>query len=168
MEESIGTNDLLGLKLLLCILDGPPKLRNKMQRNGSKELTSDTGLPYHPYHSFIAGFIGGYTIWGRYSSVNYQIVLYLISRVLAGLLTLGVESQLMKGKNSTSSTQSWLTFQKGYPYIAASVWGLVMVLFESYPQVLQSSLRRSMEEIYHNNQSWKHVLKLLGYYDNES
>ena len=142
-------------------------------------------MPQSPYHSFVAGLIGGYSVWGRYSSVNYQIVLYLTSRVLTGLVALGVENlrhshlfeYLFKGHSSatslsssslpshissnttTTTTQSsssssswlsWLTFERAYPLYAASIWGAVMVLFETYPHVLHPSLKISMDEVYRN------------------
>jgi len=127
------------------------------------------GKAQSPYHSFIAGLIGGYTVWGRYSSVNYQIVLYLTSRVIAALTTQGVQTIIQRlhpkhphtplpGSNSPSSIMietryystiaTWLTFENAYPWLAASVWGAIMVLFETYPESLQHSLKKSMEDIY--------------------
>ena len=47
--------------------------------------TAPAGHPERSDHALFAGAIGGYLIWGRYSSVNYQVVLYLASRVLVGL-----------------------------------------------------------------------------------
>jgi hypothetical protein len=41
------------------------------------------GYPERIYHSWIAGAIGGYFVWGRHSAVNHQILLYLSSRVLS-------------------------------------------------------------------------------------
>lgn len=35
-----------------------------------------------------------------------------------------------------------------YPAAAAAVWGVVMALFEECPDMLQPSLKNSMEEIY--------------------
>jgi hypothetical protein len=37
--------------------------------------------------SFVAGGVAGRLIFARYSAVNYQIVLYLLSRVAVGLVT---------------------------------------------------------------------------------
>lgn len=42
-----------------------------------------------------------------------------------------------------------------YPYKAAVVWSIVMVLFESNPDVLHPSLKKSMDEIYRLNISAK-------------
>ena len=100
------------------------------------------GLPDRHNHSLYAGAIGGYLVWGRYSGVNYQILLYLASRVLVGIAKkvqerLGGNAQL-RGKNEGSN----------YPLFSALVWGVVMLLFEESPQVLHPSLKKSMDEIY--------------------
>lgn len=36
-------------------------------------------------HSFLAGLVGGYMVFGENNNINNQIVLYLFSRVLVGL-----------------------------------------------------------------------------------
>ena len=96
------------------------------------------GLPERPYHALVAGAIGGYVIWGRYSGVNYQIVLYLASRVLVGL-----------GKHLHAYLpEGTVSFDQSYPLFAAVIWGLVMILFEECPDVLHPSLKKSMDEIY--------------------
>ena len=104
--------------------------------------SSRPGLPAQSYHAFLAGAVGGYVVWGRYSSINYQLVLYLVSRVLVGCIKLAREKGL--------PPFSWkaLAFQKTYPWAAAGIWGTVMMLFEEYPESLHRSLRRSMDEIY--------------------
>ena len=94
------------------------------------------GLPEHPIHSFVAGAVGGYLVWGRYSSVNYQILLYLSSRVALGVWK---RSQLRLPQ---------VVEPHSYPLFAALIWGTVMYLFEESPGVLHASLKRSMDEIY--------------------
>ena len=104
--------------------------------------TKEPGLPEHPYHAFLAGAAGGYIVWGRYSAVNYQLVLYLASRILVGCMKLASE------KGVPPFSWKRLTFTKTYPWAAAGVWGMVMMLFEEYPETLHPSLKRSMDEIY--------------------
>ena len=109
-------------------------------------LKRPAGQPDEPYHAFIAGALGGYVIWGRYSSLNYQLVLYLASRVVVACVQLarekGIPSFLpWKSINNTLSNNT-------YPCMAAGIWGAVMMLFESYPDTLHPSLRRSMDEVY--------------------
>ena len=131
-------------------------------------LPSPSGHPERPYHALIAGAIGGYCVWGQYSSVNYQIVLYLTSRVLTGV-TKRIWEHLHNNKSSTrrSSSDNWvdgtkkgpspssspssssiLQHPQTYKILAATVWGLVMILFEESPHVLHKSLKQSMDEIY--------------------
>lgn len=100
------------------------------------------GLPEQPHHAFLAGAIGGYIVWGRYSSLNYQLVLYLVSRILVGCF------KLAKQRGIPPFSWRKLTFTKTYPWAAAGIWGTVMVMFEECPEILHPSLRRSMEEIY--------------------
>jgi peroxisomal membrane protein 4 len=103
------------------------------------------GHPERPYHALVAGAVGGYFVWGRYSSVNHQIVLYLTSRVIVGLAKHTWEK--FRGVPH-HDTPSILNHPRTYPLLAASVWGLVMVLFEESPHVLHKSLKQSMDEIY--------------------
>jgi peroxisomal membrane protein 4 len=72
-------------------------------------------------------------VWGSSNSVNVQVNLYLLSRIIVAA-----------GKRF-----GW-TFEdsRKYPVFASIVWGVVMLLFEESPESLHSSLRNSMEEIY--------------------
>ena len=120
---------------------------------GRRLIPRPAGIPEKPQHAAIAGFIGGYTIWGNYSSINYQIVLYLTSRILTALVTLASE------KYKTIPPFCWKQIKRKngfYPYNAAIVWSIVMILFETNPEVLHPSLKRSMDEIYRMNlfKSW--------------
>ena len=102
----------------------------------NRSEASLSGRPERPYHSFVAGAIGGYFVWGRYSSLNYQILLYLSSRVLVAA-----------GKHMYRATG-----QQPHPELfrrlSAIIWGAVMILFEKYPELLHPSLKSSMDEIY--------------------
>jgi peroxisomal membrane protein 4 len=103
------------------------------------------GHPDRAYHSFVAGWIGGYCVWGDYSSINNQVLLYLISRIQVGLI-----KKVWEALHGTphSHPESALQHPYLYPMIAASAWGVVMALFEESPHVLHPSLRSSMDEIY--------------------
>lgn len=140
----------------------------------SKSCTSESILPGYPkykYHPFIAGAIGGYFVWGKeYSSVHYQILLYLVSRVLVGCLKVALIDQQNKRDDMAQVTprdrmflSSRLSFskalnclkkfvqEKGYTISSTVVWALVMSLFENASHSLHPSLRSSMEEIYHSS-----------------
>lgn len=117
-------------------VDGP-----HLQR-GRNLAPSAPGIAESTQHAAIAGAIGGYIIWGKYSSINYQIVLYLTSRILTGMVSLAREKSV--------PPFSWkiCNFDNVYPIKAAVVWGSVMALFETYPHVLHPSLKKSMDQVY--------------------
>jgi hypothetical protein len=126
-------------------------LRGKGRFLGSA-LSSSTfiGRPVRSWHAAIAGAAGGYYIWGGSKSrVNTQVLLYLLSRVLLG----GMKSAAKNGVKPFANFSE----DQVYPFFAAGVWSAVMYLFESDTQSLQTSLVRSMDEIYR----WKiHVENL--------
>lgn len=130
---------ILGRALVSLLVDGP------VHDPPPTALTAPPGHAEHAYHAFVAGALSGYYIWGRYSSVNYQIVLYLTSRVLVGL---------WKRLHQSSSLLSTQCPEDTYPWAAAVVWGLTMALFEESPDVLHPSLKSSMDEIYRSRLSW--------------
>lgn len=110
------------------------------------------GRPERLHHAFIAGAVGGYLIWGQYTSVNYQIVLYLVSRVLVAAVKrlVVVRREATTGESSNRST--WLSriihSNVSYRLVATAVWGIVMIIFEESPELLHPSLKASMDEIY--------------------
>lgn len=121
------------------LVDGPliPGVEPALVRATDHNGRSPPGHPERSHHALFAGAVGGYLVWGRYSSVNNQIVLYVASRVLAGLCKRHLHFRLPESLR-----------QRAYPLAAAVVWALVMLLFEEDPDVLHPSLRSSMEEIY--------------------
>ena len=105
----------------------------------SQLLRATNAPPGHPeriHHAFIAGGVGGYFVWGRYNSLNQQILLYLTSRVLVGLW------KRMRQQSSSDTRNS------NFSFLAALTWAFVMALFEESPDVLHPSLKKSMDEIY--------------------
>lgn len=117
------------------------------------------GYPATGRHALIAGAVGGYIVWGHYSPVNYQILLYLTSRILVGL-----------GQRFAAQTGMKVNPRALFRLGSAFFWGvstscvffqikkdctdlacgnqIVMFLFEDQPDVLHRSLERSMNEIY--------------------
>ena len=83
-------------------------------------------------------------IFGKKTGVSNQIVLYLFSRVIIGLLT------LLYTKIGEMGGSKWKWVEKGYGYylLAAVCWGVVMWLFEKDKRVLQPSLSHSMQFLY--------------------
>jgi peroxisomal membrane protein 4 len=141
-----------GRLLLRLIVDGPWALGG-----ATKTCTiTKAGHPERPYHSLVAGACGGYIVWGRYSKVNEQILLYLTSRVLVGIVqrlwehvhkSYGNVPQ-QKQNHHKHHSNSILNHPRTFSVLAAAVWGVVMVLFEDSPHVLHRSLKSSMDEIY--------------------
>ena len=129
----------LGRVILSTIVHGPFPGEDSLLRATTR---APPGHPERSHHALIAGAVGGYLVWGRYSSVNYQIVLYLTSRVLVGLW----KRFLARPGNKVSLLAR--SANRTYPFAAAAVWGVVMMLFEESPDVLHPSLKSSMDEIY--------------------
>lgn len=89
--------------------------------------------------SFVAGGLVGSLVWGRTrSAINYQVVLYLLSRITTGL----IHHQVNKGK---------LPDVPAFRPLAGFVWAVVMYLFTIDPDSLQGSLRSSMEFLYNDD-----------------
>lgn len=131
----------IGRWILRMIVNGP----SYNSSSSSSSLSTTPGIAESTQHAAIAGAIGGYMVWGKYSSINYQIVLYLTSRILTGLVSLAREKQVPPFR--------WklFHFRNVYPIQAAVVWGTVMALFETYPHVLHPSLKKSMDEVYRSD-----------------
>ena len=88
--------------------------------------------------SFIAGGVCGAVVWGRErTAINYQVVLYLLSRITTGI----VHHEVNKGN---------LPDRPAFKLLAALVWAFVMYLFTTDPDSLQGSLRSSMEFLYND------------------
>jgi peroxisomal membrane protein 4 len=142
----------------------PPIVENNNNDVGSMNSTRTqlAGYPLYPHHAWIAGAIGGYFVWGRYTSINYQIVLYLTSRVIVGLFQRYViQGRITKEKNLSNVQTKFGLISKYisdrmYSFGAATIWGIVMYLFEDSPEVLHPSLKGSMDEIY-RFRSWSSI-----------
>ncbi|KAK9761955.1 hypothetical protein K7432_012738 [Basidiobolus ranarum] len=101
------------------------------------------------HHSFVAGLLGGYLIFGDNNNVNNQIVLYLFSRIIIGLAKLTVKRQVIEEP------------QHSFPVFAAVVWGIVMWLFRHDRDTLQPSLQASMQYLYIDSNKWNSLKNLI-------
>ncbi|KAL3842191.1 hypothetical protein ACJMK2_020233 [Sinanodonta woodiana] len=104
------------------------------------------------YHPFLAAFLGGYLIFGKYNKVNEQINLYVFSRVLYGLAKMAVN-------------KGYIPKPKGdaFPWFAAFIWGIVLWQFEYEKPTLQDSLQSSMTYLYHDSDKWNSLKNFLIY-----
>lgn len=99
------------------------------------QLMNRMGIPKGPA-SFISGGIGGAIVWGRArTAINYQVVLYLLSRIVVGMVHHQVNNKTLPDKPA-------------FRPMAGLVWAIVMYLFTIDPTSLQGSLRSSMEFLY--------------------
>ena len=143
---------MLYLIFLTRAVDGPFPGEAMILRGAAPTGTTPTlqplpGHPERPHHALLAGAVGGYFGWGRYSSVNNQVVLYLASRVLVGLWKKHYEPHRLH------QILPLALRERSYSIAAAVAWGLVMLLFEESPDVLHPSLKSSMNEIYRFRQT---------------
>ncbi|PJF18614.1 hypothetical protein PSACC_01576 [Paramicrosporidium saccamoebae] len=109
------------------------------------------------WHSFLAGCIGG----GLIFSADNSIVLYLLSRVLTGLVKLGYERITTPNPHQLSYGGTKIPSQHGFAIEATLVWGFVMYLFRHHRHTLQSSLQSSMQYLYNDSDHWKDIWTLL-------
>lgn len=114
---------------------------------GLKVAHGNIGLPAQGWHAALAGGVGGYLVWSKYSSVNYQIVMYLLSRIIISFFR----------KMAKDGIYPWnkCAFDQVYPILAVSVWASVMYLYEEAPSTLHGSLKKSMDFLYHDSNTWE-------------
>jgi hypothetical protein len=107
---------------------------------------------------FIAGLLGGYVVFGRSrSSISQQIVIYVFARVALGLAKLAVKPRVSGTGNGTvaAGKGGWDVFGDAkiretvtlhaWPVFASLSWAMVMYLFKWHPDVVQPSMRSSMQ-----------------------
>lgn len=100
---------------------------------------------------FVAAFIGGFLIFGRENKINEQINLYLLARVVYGLI------KLLSHKGFLPKSGSKISF----PLFGAFVWGIAVWMFESNQWALQSSLQASMTYLYRDSNHWRSLKDFL-------
>jgi hypothetical protein len=121
--------------------------------------TSPTQKERH-YDSFLAGLLGGYTVFGRtiHNSVSQQIVIYVAARVCLALAKLAVQPRHAGGVRvegaGIQGGGGWdlikneelrrAMMRNGWPVFASLSWAMVMYIFRWHPESVQSSLRSSM------------------------
>ena len=111
------------------------------------KLNVPMGQPVTQLDSLLAAGLVGHFVWGRYSSVNFQIVLYLLSRIVIALPRVAAKLDWPYFKE--------YDFDTVYPYLASGVWGVVLWLYEFHPECIQPSLFGSMKFLYEDSNHWK-------------
>lgn len=117
--------------------------------NGGKEGHFDT---------FVAGLVGGYTVFGRdiQNPVSQQIVIYVFARVALAVAKLAVQP---RGEGKVAGSGGGLglvgneemraaVLKNAWPVFASLSWACVMYMFRWHPETVQPSLRSSMNYMY--------------------
>lgn len=106
--------------------------------------TSPTGKEA-AVHTFLAGLVGGYTVFGRgiQSSVNQQIVIYVFARAMLALAKLTVQ----EGRGMSQDVRTKVT-RNAWPAFASLSWGIIMWTYRWHPETIQPSLKSSMKYMY--------------------
>ncbi|RKP14022.1 peroxisomal membrane protein 4 [Piptocephalis cylindrospora] len=111
-----------------------------------KHLAGDKEMSFH---SFLAGLIGGYLVFGDDNGINQQMILYLFSRVMVALVKIPVKHGVLPKPKASFSI------------FAALTWAAVMWLFRHERDTLQPSLQASMQYLYLDSNHWKGLRTLL-------
>uniref|UniRef100_H2ZAT1 Peroxisomal membrane protein 4 n=1 Tax=Ciona savignyi TaxID=51511 RepID=H2ZAT1_CIOSA len=101
--------------------------------------------------TFLSLFSKFYSIF-----VSKQINMYLLSRIIFGLCRLGAERGCLPSEENMKGV-------KIFPVFAATVWGIVLWLFENHKHTLQPSLQNSMTYLYHDSNVWHNIWDFLIY-----
>jgi peroxisomal membrane protein 4 len=117
--------------------------------NGGKERTADT---------FIAGLIGGYFVFGERTAVNEQIVLYVVSRVVASFIP---RATAPYSSTSSAVVKPVPPNSRYFTVFAALSWGAVMWLFKHRGETIQPGMFNSMTYLYVDSDLWKDLKTLL-------
>ncbi|KAF8640771.1 hypothetical protein AX17_000421 [Amanita inopinata Kibby_2008] len=122
--------------------------------NGGKERNADT---------FIAGLIGGYTVFGERNAVNEQIVLYVVSRVVASFLPRANAPYRTTSHSMVAGSQVKPVppDSRYFTVFAALSWGAVMWLFRNRGETIQPGMFNSMKYLYRDSEVWKDLRTLF-------
>lgn len=93
-------------------------------------------------NALVAGFVGGWVVWGGFSPVNSQINMYILSRITWGLVHTALKHKVVE------------EVPYGYEIYAATCWAIVMYLFHYQRGTLQNSLEASMQYLYSDSDKW--------------
>lgn len=78
----------------------------------------------------------------------------MFSRVAMGLAKLTVKKEVIPVSSAKGKDKAWTLF-------ATVCWGLVMYLFRTDPDVLQLSMKNSMDYLYLDSNRWTSAKTLL-------
>ncbi|EKM83436.1 hypothetical protein AGABI1DRAFT_110100 [Agaricus bisporus var. burnettii JB137-S8] len=122
--------------------------------NNGKPRNSDT---------FIAGLLSGYLVFGERNAVNEQIVLYVVSRVVASFVPRSTSSYKTSPQSPLASSvvKPIPPNSRAFSLFAALAWGSVMWLFQNRGETIQPGMFHSMIYLYRDSETWKDLRTLL-------
>ncbi|KCV71989.1 hypothetical protein H696_01396 [Fonticula alba] len=142
-------------------------------------LRSVPGLAFGPagllkdeasWHALAAGALAGALIFGDGSPISQQINLYLMSRVLVGVLSLpfltsptpqGTEEGVARALARPDLTRQTRSLPSLHRPFAMALWALALWLHRYRPAALPSSLGQSMDYLYLDSEWWTSLRTLL-------
>jgi len=122
----------------------------RMTNDGAKNRSIDP---------FLAGAAGGYYVFGKHkSSVSQQIVTYVFARVMLGAGKMALKPRSEGGWELTRDAATREAIRRNaWPVFASLSWATVMWMFMWHPDVVQPSMRSSMQYMYVSLISWTSV-----------
>ncbi|RDB29005.1 Peroxisomal membrane protein 4 [Hypsizygus marmoreus] len=122
--------------------------------NGGKERNVDT---------FIAGLLGGYIVFGDRNAVNEQIVLYVVSRVVASFIPRASKPYSTSAHSGAAGSvvRPIPPDSRYFTLFAALSWGAVMWLFQHRGETIQPGMFNSMKYLYRDSETWSNLKTLL-------
>jgi len=110
------------------------------------------------FDPFFAGLVGGYMVFGERNAINEQIVLYIVSRVVATIIPRAIPSSsaapVAPGNPVPPDARYFAVF-------AALAWGSVMWLYEHQGESIQPGMFNSMTYLYRDSEVWNNLRTLL-------
>jgi len=147
-KQSDGSPQSLGETLLGWILYGSTRISH--HHHDAMTATTAPGMPLYKHHALLAGALSASLAWGRNTALNYQVLLYVASRVLVGTW-----KRLYENDNNNNDTHPRRRRRHHHPPTTVAyrlftglIWGTAMLLFEESPHTLPVSMVKSMKEIY--------------------
>lgn len=112
-------------------------------------------------HTFLAGLLSGYIVFGDRNAINEQIVLYVCSRVVASFIPRARSPAPDLSRPVNPVQKPIPPDARLFSAFAALSWGAVMWLFANRGQTLQPGLHSSMRYLYRDSEIWKDFKTLL-------
>ncbi|KAG8859485.1 hypothetical protein FRB91_007671 [Serendipita sp. 411] len=108
--------------------------------------------------TFFAGLLGGYVVFGDRTAINEQVVLYVVSRVVATALP---RAYPPPNPSSGAPVRPIPPSSTHFAVFSALAWGAVMYLFAEKGHTIQPGMFSSMTYLYKDSDRWNGLKTLL-------